>query len=235
MQHWSYPHGRPTRPPTLHTLHNQSPAAGTALRPLGAGACRRGHHGWNRRTPGEAAAGWLGRVHFASGCRAGFCSQPLHWLLRLPAPNNPNYLPFPCHSSPACLPALLCAGRGAQLTHCPPVTHHPFACQRFYVLVEGLAALRDVYQGKVTKPRTQFSGCCFSFQVGWGAASFPSAAIAVCCLLCLTQFHDVAVPPFNCLLAAAAHYASCCPCATACQLQPLLPLSPSPASHTAIG
>ncbi|PRW58379.1 hypothetical protein C2E21_2934 [Chlorella sorokiniana] len=36
---------------------------------------------------------------------------------------------------------------------------------RFYVLVEGLAALRDVYEGTATKPRTQFSSCCFSFQL----------------------------------------------------------------------
>lgn len=45
--------------------------------------------------------------------------------------------------------------------------------QRFYVLVEGLAALRDVYRGTATKPRTQFSGCCFSFQARQGAARDP--------------------------------------------------------------
>lgn len=54
--------------------------------------------------------------------------------------------------------------------------------QRFYILVEGLAALRDVYRGVATKPRTQFSGCCFSFQAS-RVAGFASCLLLTAALV----------------------------------------------------
>ena len=45
------------------------------------------------------------------------------------------------------------------------ITHNSDCHLRFYVLVEGLASLQNVYRGQLSEPRLQYSGCCWDLGV----------------------------------------------------------------------